>query len=301
MLVAGSNAKGSGVTSAIRDAANATGASFNYLLATARVESGLDPNAAANTSSAGGLFQFIDQTWLATLKTAGSGLGYGRYAQAITQNDAGRYQVNDPTMRQAIMALRKDPTANAAMAGAFTQSNAQRLKQKIGRAPTDGELYMAHFFGAAGAGRLISLASSTPNASAASLFPNAAAANRSIFYDKQGSARSVSQVYDGLTRRFDVALAASSKSMSATALAPQTARTAQVASSTSSRTVSPVAGAASVETAPASTPGPSFRSLFSSTDQRGPLSSVVQDLWGAPSSPASGPTRGISSLFSDKG
>jgi soluble lytic murein transglycosylase-like protein len=53
------------VTGAIRQASRLTGASFDYLLATAQVESGFNPNSAASTSSARGLFQFIEQTWLA--------------------------------------------------------------------------------------------------------------------------------------------------------------------------------------------------------------------------------------------
>ena len=66
MLVDSSNSTaGSTVTGAIRQAAQATGTSFQYLLATAQVESGLNPQAGASTSSARGLFQFIEQTWLA--------------------------------------------------------------------------------------------------------------------------------------------------------------------------------------------------------------------------------------------
>ena len=59
MLVDPSNSgAGARVAGAIRQASQATGASFNYLLATAQVESGLDPQAGASTSSARGLFQF---------------------------------------------------------------------------------------------------------------------------------------------------------------------------------------------------------------------------------------------------
>src|SRR5580692_6819061 len=85
MLVDPSNsAVGSTVAGAISQASAATGTSFNYLLATARVESGLNPQAGASTSSARGLFQFIDQTWLGTMKQSGAELGYGRYAAAIS-------------------------------------------------------------------------------------------------------------------------------------------------------------------------------------------------------------------------
>src|SRR5271170_516280 len=93
MLVDSSNsAAGSAVTGAIRQAAQATGTSFHYLLATAQVESGLDPQAGASTSSATGLFQFVEQTWLGMLKQAGPSLGYGQYANAISKNDSGHYE-----------------------------------------------------------------------------------------------------------------------------------------------------------------------------------------------------------------
>ena len=101
MLVNSSNSASSAVTGAIQQASQATGTSFNYLLATAQVESGLNPQAGASTSSARGLFQFIETTWLATIKQAGAALGFGRYADAITQTASGNYEVPDPTMRRS--------------------------------------------------------------------------------------------------------------------------------------------------------------------------------------------------------
>jgi hypothetical protein len=192
------------MTGAIRDAARKTGAGFEYLLNTALRESNLNPNAKAKTSSATGLFQFIDQTWLGTMKQAGSAHGYGKYADAISKTSSGRFVVNDPAMRNEIFALRKDPTANAVMAGAFANSNAKVLTERLGRKPTDGELYMAHFLGASGASRFIKAAEANPNGKAAALFPRAAHANNSIFYDKTGAARSLKQVYAGLVTRHNV-------------------------------------------------------------------------------------------------
>src|SRR5437870_8388570 len=189
------------VTGAIRDAARVTGAGFEYLLNTALRESNLNPNAKAKTSSATGLFQFIDQTWLATMKQSGPSLGYGKYADAISKTSSGRYVIKDPAVREKIFALRKDPTANSVMAGAFANSNAKVLSDRLGRKPTDGELYMAHFLGASGASRFIRAAEANPNAKAASLFPRAAHANNSIFYDNTGAARSLKQVYAGLVSR----------------------------------------------------------------------------------------------------
>jgi hypothetical protein len=202
----GSMAAGSTVTGAIRQASQATGTSFSYLLATAQVESGLNPHAGASTSSARGLFQFVEQTWLGTLKQSGAALGYGRYADAISRTASGHYQVTDPALRSQILKLRNDPEANAVMAGAFTKANATYLAEKLGREPSEGELYIAHFLGAGGAARLISQAASNPNATAATAFGNAAQANPSIFYDRRtGAVRTVGQVRDILTARYDVA------------------------------------------------------------------------------------------------
>ena len=207
MSVDATGASATSVTGAIRQAAQKTSTDFNYLLATARIESNLNPSAQASSSSAGGLFQFIEQTWLGTVKHAGPALGYGRYADAITMTSSGRFEVQDPGLRQQILSLRSDPSANALMAGAFTKWNGDWLSDKLGRTPTEGELYLAHFLGAAGAGKLITMASNSPQANAAAVFPRAAGANRSIFYNKQGDPRSVAQVYNMMVGRYDVARA----------------------------------------------------------------------------------------------
>src|SRR6266436_157300 len=193
------------IAGAIKQAASTTGASFEYLLATAKMESNFDPKASASTSSARGLFQFIDQTWLGTVKEAGSQLGYGQYADAISKSSSGSYSVSDPAARTAILKLRDDPAAASSMAAVLTQSNSFKLTGQIGRRPTDSELYMAHFMGVGGAAKLISNAEDHPNASGAALFPNAAEANRSIFFDRDGRERSVAQVYSVLTQRYDSA------------------------------------------------------------------------------------------------
>lgn len=195
------------IAGAIRQAARSTGISFEYLLTTAQIESNLNPTAQASTSSAKGLYQFIDQTWLATMKQDGPALGLGRYADAISRSADGSYDVSDPTARTAIMRLRSDPAASAMMAGAFTRANAEQLRGAIGRTPTEGELYIAHFLGSDGAGKLIGVAATQPRANAAEMFPQAAAANPNIFYDASGRPRGAGDVYAKLTGRFEVARA----------------------------------------------------------------------------------------------
>ena len=48
----------------IQRASDETGVDFSYLVHQAKAESSFDPNAKARTSSATGLFQFIERTWL---------------------------------------------------------------------------------------------------------------------------------------------------------------------------------------------------------------------------------------------
>ncbi len=191
------------ISGAISKAAESTGISFQYLLTTARIESSLNPKAQAATSSAKGLYQFIDQTWLATVKQDGAALGMGQYADAITRTASGRYEVADPAMRSEILKLRTDPAMSAMMAGALARTNASHLTAATGKVPTEGELYAAHFLGPEGASRLINAVNSRGNANAAAMFPAAAAANRPIFYNRDGSARTVTEVYDRLTAKFD--------------------------------------------------------------------------------------------------
>jgi hypothetical protein len=283
------------VAGAIKQAANATGASFEYLVATAKMESNLNPAATASTSSAKGLYQFIDQTWLGTVKEAGAQFGYGDYADAISKSASGSYSVSDPKTRAAVLKLRDDPVASAAMAGVLTQSNSFTLTGKIGRRPTDGELYMAHFMGVGGAAKLISNAEDNPNASGAQLFPNAAAANRSIFYDRSGSARSVSEVYSVLTSRF--ASAANSPTtrtaMASAGVTPASKKLASAAAATTPidnaaylssfpdvRSVTPVTATSASADAAAPKTDPIFRSLFQGGDRPQPVSNAVQELWG---------------------
>jgi Transglycosylase SLT domain len=271
------------IAGAIRSAARSTGISFDYLLTTAQMESGLNPAAQAPTSTAQGLYQFIDQTWLATLKQNGPALGLGQYADAIQQGTDGHYSVPDPTMRAAILKLRSDPSASALMAGAFTRANAADLAKGIGRAPTEGELYIAHFLGSAGAVKLIAAAGGNPRASAADLFPQAAAANRAIFYDKSGQARSVAGVYDNLTHRYEAARALAfnggrGSGGSGAAVAESTAGPMTAPDTAGVALVFAQAGEKPVVTASAQSTRPLFQAMFTDMPRRG-VSATVNTLW----------------------
>jgi transglycosylase-like protein with SLT domain len=292
---------GSKVVGAIREASRVTGTGFEYLLKTAMRESSFNPNAKSSKSSATGLFQFIDQTWLATLKQSGASLGYGRYSSAIVRNSSGRYVVPNAAARRQIMSLRYDPTANAVMAGAFTKRNATRLAGALGRAPTDGELYIAHFLGQSGAVKLISAAEVAPQATAANVFPQAARANRSIFFDKQGGARSLAEVYRVLVAKHDGVAAPTVAGLGSTPVAPAAilraaipgAATAAAAAPAVASVVPPLTGGILPSmSAYAPEPAPTFNSLFS-TDRREPVAPFVRDLWGANNVPLAQPAQAL--------
>ncbi|MES0881568.1 transglycosylase SLT domain-containing protein [Roseibium sp. SCP14] len=196
MHVADTTSIASRIELAFESASNSTGTSFEYLVKTAARESSFNPSAKAQTSSATGLFQFIESTWLETMKEAGPKHGLDKYSEQIQRTSSGKYHVSDPEVRQEILDLRKDPEISSMMAGALTQKNASYLERRIGRAPTDGELYMAHFLGANGASRLIDAALTNPEMRADSMFSTQAQANKPIFYHPNGSARSIEEVYE---------------------------------------------------------------------------------------------------------
>lgn len=182
------------IDQAIAAASRHTGVDFDYLMNQAKIESAMDPDARARTSSAVGLFQFTKQTWLATLKAHGTAHQLGWAADAITQGKDGTYRVDDPAMRASILDLRTDPVAASAMAAEFASDNASHLEAALGRTAEPVDLYLAHFLGAQGAVRFLSAYDANPDASASDLLPTAAAANRAVFYDKSGSARSVGEI-----------------------------------------------------------------------------------------------------------
>lgn len=181
------------VRDAIADASRKTSVDFDYLLAQARVESSLDNGAKAQTSSAAGLFQFIESTWLATLHRHGSKLGLGDAASKIRMTASGP-QVFDPSARAEVLALRHDPQAASLMAGALAQDNRAALLSVLGREPETSELYLAHFLGAGGATRFLKNLQADPNASAAALLPRPAAANLAMFFTETGRHRSLGDV-----------------------------------------------------------------------------------------------------------
>ena len=191
----------------LNNAGDKSDVDFNYLLQTAQRESSLNPTAKAPSSSAVGLFQFLDSTWLQVMKEEGPRLGYQKYADAITTDKDGDYVIKDKKLRAEVLKLREDPQVAADMAAAFTRSNGAYLEAKFGRMPSPGELYIAHFLGPQGAEKMFNAGLQDPDQVAAKLFPKQAKANPQIFYS-DGHARTVREVYKALVAKHDGIVAA---------------------------------------------------------------------------------------------
>ena len=195
MLAEATTALRSDVLAALKQASAATGSDFSYLLSTAMRESNLHPQAKSGTSSASGLFQFVEQTWFSLVKQYGAKHGLGSFANAIVQSGDGHYEADNANDRHAILALRNDPRIAALMAGEYANATRSSLETALGRNVSNGELYAAHFLGAEAACKLIRMNSAQPQSCAATAFPQAAASNRSVFYHADGTAKSVQEVY----------------------------------------------------------------------------------------------------------
>ncbi|WP_374383659.1 transglycosylase SLT domain-containing protein [Dongia sp.] len=198
----------SDVLAGIQQASLSTGVEFSYLMAQANRESSFDPSAQARSSSAAGLYQFVEQTWLGVVKAHGAEYGKGDLADAITKRSDGHFVVGNAALREEILDLRRDPSFAAAMAAEHAADNKAKLEEKLGREINGTDLYMAHFLGLSGALKFLRTMEESPDRTGASLFPKAAAANRSVFYTDSGRARTVSEIYDKFDAAMDADMAA---------------------------------------------------------------------------------------------
>ncbi len=188
----------------INDASRATGIDFDYLLAKAYQESAFSSHASSDTTSASGMYQFTAETWLFQIMTHGKKYGYGNLAEKITRGKRGCCYVKDRVLRKAILDLRWDAKLASLMAAEYAKDNKSYLEKVTKRKITSSDLYVAHFLGPHGASVLINAESKgffnvLP---AADLFPDAAKANRSVFYKKNGTPYTVSEVRENLENLF---------------------------------------------------------------------------------------------------
>lgn len=165
----------------IDEAAARVGAPARLMRAMAGLESGLNATAKASTSSATGLYQFIEATWLSKVERDGHKYGLGRLAKQIRRGPSDEPIVDDLRVRDQILALRKNARLSAYLAAELTVDNTRRLEKLLGRPVTATEVYLGHVFGVTEAARFLKAADATPDLIGAGLFPKAAKANPGIF------------------------------------------------------------------------------------------------------------------------
>ncbi len=155
------------------------------LMAVADKESSFITEVQAKTSSATGLYQFIERTWLGVIRDFGPKYGLTQDAALVVSGENGRPNVADPAERSRILELRRDPYLSALMAGEMLKRDASRIALRIGRDLTLGEVYLAHFLGVDDAEDFLAKVADKPKAAAAQMLPGPARANRSIFFAAQ--------------------------------------------------------------------------------------------------------------------
>jgi len=183
------------IKSIIQRAAQNNQQDFNYMLAQARIESGLNPAAKAKTSSASGLYQFTSGTWMDLVKRHGDKLGLGDAALSLRNGSITASEKN------ALLAKRHDPALSSELAARFAIENAQTLQRSGHEKVGSTELYIAHFLGPQGANTFLTGLKTNPGGPAAQALPQAAGANAQIFF-ADGKARSYSEIFSGFQKKF---------------------------------------------------------------------------------------------------
>lgn len=189
MLEALSHKAPAPVVKAIKQAASRTGVDFSYLLQQAGAESSFRPELKAKTSSATGLYQFIESTWMNMVERFGDEFGFDMKGKS----------------KKDILALRKDPEAASLMAARFASENQKYLENHYDGPIGATELYFAHFMGASGASNFLKARAENPLQNAADIFPRESAANIPVFFDKDsGQPRSLEEVYQFFDKKFSI-------------------------------------------------------------------------------------------------
>lgn len=204
------------VVANLRKAASAGPVSFDFLLKQAEIESGLNPYAKASTSSAAGPFQFVNGTWLRMVEKHGDSVGLSEQAAALRENRL------DGEGRSNLLALRSDVQIATKMAAHFAADNANVLAASGHKQIGPTELYLAHFLGAGGAAEFLSGMRANPAGSAAEVLPEAARANKNVFF-ANGAPRSFTEIYNRFAQKFAGVSAPLAGGAEGMAMAPEVA------------------------------------------------------------------------------
>jgi hypothetical protein len=197
---------GNDVLAAIRLGSIRTGVDFSFLMELARVESNFNPTVRAPKSSATGLFQFKDYSWLEAIKAFGADYGLKDYATQVElseDKEEGQQPIVRDSLQLEVLALRVNPRLSTLLVAESIKRNLQELSDMIGREPRRADLYLSHLLGTTDAAIFLKALDEEPDAIAADIFPEAAARHSSVFLNLQHQPRTVSRVYQWVDRKFN--------------------------------------------------------------------------------------------------
>jgi hypothetical protein len=144
--------------------------------------------------------------------TYGHKYGFGDFAAEIEMytDDYGREmaRVDNPLVRQQLIDLRKHPHLSALFGAEFQRENEAKEKCYVADGPRSRtDLYLPHFLGAHDGVVFINALRKNPDQSAVAVFPEAAEANRDVFYVMRGRRivreRTLAEVYDFFDSKFN--------------------------------------------------------------------------------------------------
>ena len=157
------------VAGAILSAAAASDIDPHLLAALAWRESRFDPNARNHFSSATGLLQFTNSTWLRAMQLFGARHHAAAYAEQIKKDASGTLAVADKRLQTAIMRLRSDPVLSTAIAADVICEQRNAMAIRLGREVGLADLYLLHVLGVGGSSRFLAALANHPTASSQSV------------------------------------------------------------------------------------------------------------------------------------
>lgn len=198
-----------GMINALYYASQETGTSFELLVIKAMLESDLGKHTIAANSSARGVFQYIDATWLALIKHHGEEIGYKPYADALEINQITRkYEVHgaSPLSLTNILDLRDNPRIAALIKAYQILDEEQTLQSfKNGQDVHITDHYIVHMMGLSLARIFYKLQQSESAIIPANLtnqmFEKAIASNKYFFYGDDGNGLNATQIYSKFEER----------------------------------------------------------------------------------------------------
>jgi hypothetical protein len=215
------------VARALRGAARATGADPALLLALAWKESRFDPAARNPLSSARGLMQFTEATWLEMVRDFGPRHGLARHAaQLATDPRDGTISASSPRHLARILELRGDPRLSAVMAAERIAREREGLERALGRAAAPADLYAVHLLGPAGARRFLAELRRAPSRPALeAVGRDGVEANRGVFLARgSGRTLSLAEVHAAMAGAVEEQRAARAGLLAQLSTAPATVR-----------------------------------------------------------------------------